>query len=284
MRDFLKRNLVIFALALILGTGSAVSIQPGLCLASPWKTLEQGLELATFQAGQKSKFGDSTVTVLRIDPDRYELKLINSARHGKKSRTAGRWCEEMGLLAAINASMYRQDHLTSTGLMKDSKYWNNRKLNPKDYNSMLAFNPVRPGIPKVRMLDLKCDDYKKEMKGYNTLIQNIRLLTCKGGNAWSKKPRYWSTTAVGLDHKGRILFIHCRSPYRVHDLINILKKLPLGLERGMYVEGGPEASLSIRAGEYKADLCGSFETGFNENDDNKVQWPIPNIIGVVRAK
>ncbi len=28
------------------------------------------------------------------------------------------------------------------------------------------------------------------------------------------------------------------------------------------------------------DLCGSDETGFNENDDNPRQWPLPNVLGV----
>jgi hypothetical protein len=49
----------------------------------------------------------------------------------------------------------------------------------------------------------------------------------------------------------------------------------------MHAEGGPEASLSIRAGDKKIDLCGSYETGFNENDLNGRQWPIPNVIGVI---
>ena len=35
----------------------------------------------------------------------------------------------------------------------------------------------------------------------------------------------------------------------------------------MHVEGGPEASLSVHAGGVDLDLNGSYETGFNENDD-----------------
>jgi len=48
----------------------------------------------------------------------------------------------------------------------------------------------------------------------------------------------------------------------------------------MHVEGGPEASLSIHTGELELDLSGSCETGFNANDLNHTQWPIPNVLGV----
>lgn len=50
----------------------------------------------------------------------------------------------------------------------------------------------------------------------------------------------------------------------------------------MHLEGGPEASLSLRAPGLHVDLAESYETGFMENDDNESQWPIPNVLGVVR--
>jgi len=52
----------------------------------------------------------------------------------------------------------------------------------------------------------------------------------------------------------------------------------------MHLEGGPEASLSIHADGVDLDLAGSYETGFWPDDSNVRQWPIPNVIGVMRAK
>jgi hypothetical protein len=54
----------------------------------------------------------------------------------------------------------------------------------------------------------------------------------------------------------------------------------LGVVRAQHLEGGPEASLSIRGAGAPIDLAGSYETGFNEADDNQHQWPLPNVIGV----
>jgi hypothetical protein len=65
------------------------------------------------------------------------------------------------------------------------------------------------------------------------------------------------------------------------DLNRILTRLPLEIVTAMHVEGGPEASLSIRAGEPHLHLSGSYETDFNQDDDNHQQWRIPNVIGVV---
>ncbi|HVT58535.1 MAG TPA: phosphodiester glycosidase family protein [Thermoanaerobaculia bacterium] len=94
-------------------------------------------------------------------------------------------------------------------------------------------------------------------------------------------PRAPATAAIGVDRAGRVLFIHSRSPYSVHDLIAQLQKLPIDLARAMYVEGGPEAQLYVRAGHDDLEFIGSYETGFIERDDNDHAWPVPNVVVVV---
>ncbi len=83
--------------------------------------------------------------------------------------------------------------------------------------------------------------------------------------------------------KRRALFIHARLAWDLHDFVEKLRKLTQGIERAMYLEGGPEASLSVRAGGASLDAVGSYETGFNENTDNARQWELPNVIGVTRT-
>ena len=85
-----------------------------------------------------------------------------------------------------------------------------------------------------------------------------------------------------MDRQGRVLFIHVRSPYTMHNLIDILLELPIGLRNAMYVEGGPEAQLYVRSGDFEAERVGSYETDFFENDLNDHAWPVPNVIGIVR--
>ncbi len=68
----------------------------------------------------------------------------------------------------------------------------------------------------------------------------------------------------------------------MHDFNAMLLSMPLDVAGAMHVEGGPEASLSIHTATVNLDLAGSYETGFNENDLNLVQWPVPNVLGVAR--
>ena len=44
----------------------------------------------------------------------------------------------------------------------------------------------------------------------------------------------------------------------------------------------PLALLLASSGNAAPAWNGSYETGFNENDDEAAQWPIPNVLGVAR--
>ena len=117
-------------------------------------------------------------------------------------------------------------------------------------------------------------------KKYATLVQSIRMISCTGKNVWKQQQRRWSTAAIGIDARDNILFIHVRSWYSTHDLINILKKLPLNISRAMYTEGGPQAQLYIKVGKKEFEFAGSYETGSNQNNDRVISWPLPNVVGI----
>lgn len=246
-----------------------------------WKKVDRGLYLGTFESPLKSRFGDSLVRVLRIDPKFYQFKLVNaSATTDKKNHTARIWSKKYNMVAAINSSMYQRDYLTSTSLMRTQGHINNPRLS-RD-KTVLAFGRKDKTVPKVMLIDRQCDDFDKLKQHYRTLVQSIRMFSCHGRNVWQQQARQWSTAAIGMDNKGRVLFIHVRSPYSTHDLINILMQLPIGLKGLMYVEGGPEAQLYVKGEGVEYEWFGSFETGFNENNKNAVAWPVPNVVGLVR--
>jgi len=137
-------------------------------------------------------------------------------------------------------------------------------------------------VPAAVMVDLDAPGAEAGLAAYGTVVQNLRLIRAPGRGVWGKQERRWSEAAVAADKSGRILFIFSRRPYAMQELNDKLLALPLGITAAMHVEGGPEASLSIHAGGVDLDLNGSFETGFNENDDERAQWPIPNLLAVPR--
>lgn len=255
---------------------AALVIYPG---ASPVLAQDKGLEILQFKSPQKSFLGDSKITVVRIDPKYYRFRLLCASEHGKKRRTAKDWGLEFQLVGAINAGMFQQDSITSTGFMKNFSHVNNPKANP-EYKSYLVFNPSAPGLPEIQLLDLQCDEVRALRPNYNTIIQNLRMISCQRKNVWSQQRKKFSMASLGIDGKGNILFIFTRSPYSGHDFINILLRLEIDIRRAMYLEGGPEASLWIKTAQKELRLFGSYETGFTEDDNNDSFWPIPNVIGI----
>ena len=248
-----------------------------------WQQLAKGLELGVFASPQRSESGDSLIRVLRIDPKHFRLRLLNaSAAKEGRPLTARQWCRQNGLVAAINASMYQTDHKTSVSLMRTKSHINNSRLS-KD-KTILAFDRQSPEVPRVKIIDRECEDFNLWKKKYATLVQSIRMVSCKGANVWSQQAKKWSTAAIGTDKQNRVLFIHVGSAYSTHDLINILLKLPIHIYRAMYCEGGPQAQLYIRQGNTEHEFVGSLDLNLNENINNPVFWPIPNVIGISTRK
>lgn len=246
-----------------------------------WRSLEPGLDLGEFPSPRRSERGDSIVRVVRADPRHFELRLMNASAKGQgRALTAREWCQRGGLAGAINASMYQADHRTSVSLMRTGSHTNNGRVS-KD-RAILAFDPRDSKVAPVTIIDRECDDFEALRGSYGTLVQSIRMLSCRGENVWSQQPRRWSAAAIGTDGLGRVLFVHVRSPYSVHDLIGILQELPLGLSRMLYAEGGPEAQLYVKSGAVEHEWVGGYESRGSEENDNRVAWPVPNVVGIAR--
>lgn len=275
-----------------------------------WKKLDHGLHFGKFKTRKKSKFGDSKISVLRINPRQYSLHLMLGSEVGKADKkaartelapvglvdlggvtesapqkvdkvvykTADQWAQDHDLVAVINAGMFEPDG-SGTGYLRNFRHASNSHVRG-DYNAIFAFNPRARGLPSAMLIDKRCDNYRSLMKKYSSLAQSIRMISCKGNNVWQQQRKWWSQAAVGMTKRGEVLFIHSRSPYSVHDFIDELLRLPLGIKNAMYLEGGPEASLYIRSKGFEFKGVGSYETGFNENNDNRRFWDIPNVIGI----
>jgi len=251
--------------------------------STAWKNLEPGLDFGIFKAPKKSAFGDSLIRVLRADTRLFALKLLNSsALTPPKRYSAKKWVNKNSLVAAINASMFQKNQVSSVSYMKTGKHVNSTWVS-KD-KTVLAFDPTEKNMPTVKIIDRECEDFTILRNQYETLIQSIRMVSCKGGNVWEPQNKMWSTAAIGIDHHGRVLFIHVRSPYSTHELINMLLQLPIDLKRAMYLEGGADAQLYINTGKVEHEFIGSYSTGSREHDENTFSRPVPNILGLVRLK
>jgi hypothetical protein len=238
-----------------------------------WKRIDDGLFLG--------EFNSKKITLIKIDPKHYSFKLLCASEKGNLRMTAKKWCQNHNLVSAINAGMYQTDRIKNVGYMRNFDHVNNPRLNTR-YKALLAFNPVEATLPEIQIIDMKCQDFEKLKDKYQTLIQGIRMVSCRQENVWEKQDRRWSTAAFGIDKNGNGLFIFAEDSYSVHDLTNILLSLPISLYNAMYLEGGPEATLFFSANGIEFEKIGSHETSSNEDNFPKIAHPIPNVIGIVK--
>ncbi|HRX51907.1 MAG TPA: phosphodiester glycosidase family protein [Candidatus Krumholzibacteria bacterium] len=243
--------------------------------AAQWRELAPGLDLAEFPAEEG---GPSAIRVVRADPVRWEPVLLCASAPGQGTlRSTGEWCEAEGLAAAVNASMYQKDYLTSTAHLRHDGHVNNSYVS-KD-NTVLLFDPLDDADPPLTLLDRTCEDLDAAAARYRTAVQGIRMVSCRGNNVWSPQDRRASVACLGVDGAGRLLLIHCRAELSVHDLTARLLALPLDLRRCQYAEGGKQAQLSVRAGGVSEDWTGRMRGIFGQ-DVSVSGWPVPNVVGI----
>ncbi|HTT17686.1 MAG TPA: phosphodiester glycosidase family protein [Candidatus Sulfotelmatobacter sp.] len=249
--------------------------------ASGWRTLAAGMEIREVETRKQSIVGDSKITVLRMDPSRWELEVIGVLQTGESAgHTAREWSQKAKYAAAINAGMFGTDSKTHLGYLRSRDQVYNGRVNA--YQSVMAFHPRESGkVPAFRIFDLDSPgvDLQTILADYTSAVQNLRLIKRPGINQWTKQSREWSEAAVGEDSEGRILFIYSRSPFSMHDLNQELLVAGIGLMAAQHMEGGPEAQLYVHVGETELEMFGSYETSFKENDQNSAAWPVPNVIG-----
>jgi hypothetical protein len=236
----------------------------------PWAPLRAGVEYAKVEIR-----AGAPLHIVRIDPKQATIVArAKSAGHGE-SVTAAEWSRRLGAVAVINAGMYETDYSTHTGLMWIGAHRNNARWVGK-YKSVLLLGP--PGVSMIR----DASALPADAGSWSAIVQNLRLIRGPGRNVWSKTEERWSEAAVAMDRSGRLLFLFCRTPLSMFELNQALLNAGLGITHAQHLEGGPEASLSVHGSGIDLDLNGSFETGFNENDASSAQYPLPNVLAVLR--
>jgi uncharacterized protein YigE (DUF2233 family) len=243
-----------------------------------WQHLQDGVAYAAVPFVERPSHGDGLLHVVRIDPRRARVLAFTSGSEDIRPQTAADWATQRKLAVVINAGMYEPDHLTHTGYFRVEGQTNSAQWLPS-YKSALLL-PGRAAEASAQIIDLDREDSSSLMKREGAVAQNLRLIRAPGINMWPQNQKRWSEAAIAMTKDGEILFLFSRSPLSMRDFNTKLLDLGLGVVRAMHAEGGPEASLSIHAGGIGLDLCGSYETGFVENDDNHHQWPLPNVFGI----
>ena len=265
---------------LVLTTILSMVLSPHVTLSedTSWRKVDEGLYIGEFAPPQALKADNSRVAIVKINPRFYSFKLLCASEHGKIKMTMKQGCQKHNLISAINAGMYQKDGIRNVGHMKNFSHINNPRLN-NTYKAVLAFNPIESTLPEIQIIDLKHQDFEKLRDKYQTLIQNIRMISCQQENVWRKQDKAWGLAVFGMDKSGNALFIFSESRYSGYDFANVLLSLPISIYNAMYLEGGPEANLYFSGNGIEFERIGR-PTSLNENDNLPVPRPVPNILGI----
>ncbi len=163
-----------------------------------WYQLEPGLFLGEFDAPTPARWGDSKITVLRINPKYFEANIYTASQFDQQRRTAKQWCDKLDLVAAINAGMYATDNLTAVGFLKTGDHVNNPSFHKK-HNSVFACQPKDKSVPPFQIIDIQYQNFKELKKKYSSFVQSIRMISTKQKNVWEKQPNAWSIAALGVN-------------------------------------------------------------------------------------
>jgi len=246
-----------------------------------WEKLAEGIEICEVDAPKKSHVNDSKLTIVRINPDKFDFFLFTATEHGKVSRTVNEWADSFNLEIVVNAGMYELSNgLINRGYMKNYDHCNNPTFNPT-YNSMIALNAKDSLDPDFAILDLKCDAWENVKSDYHCYAQGMRMIDCNGeALGWNKKNQSCSMLVAATDPEGNIYYVFTRSPYTHNEMISFLLSFPFELTNAIYIEGGPETSLYIKIGDKIIEKVGSYVSQTYPNDDNNHFWELPNVIGM----
>lgn len=281
IRKWILRNLFMIGVGIMFFSG----IRPVNIVVSDsveWKHLADGLDYAEIAGPHVSKISDSKVSILKINPGYYEFTLVVSTQFDSIQKTIKHWCDTMNLTAAINAGMYSlKDHISGSGFMQTYGHINNPVLKV-GFNALAVFNPKNKEVPAFQIVDMVNQDWKKIKNDYNSCFQSIRMIdNLHHGIYWQKKPLLrCSMSVLATDIKGNVLFIFSRSPYNANEYIDFMLKSPLNIQTAMYLEGGPEASLYVKADTTEIIKFGSYVSYSCPNDDNKELRRMPNVLGI----
>ena len=260
---------------------------PSMAQTIKWEKVDDGLFYAEIVAPLKSDINDSKITILKIDPSKYNFEIATASQNKCKPKPLSEWCTDKNLIAGVNATMFSlRNRSIANGYLRNYKHKNNGKLKG-GYGAMAVFNPKKgKTVPPFQIVDMCNTEWYKMEPDYNCFAQSIRMIDCNSQIVeWKVKPNMRSSmTVLAVDKEGNALFIFTRSPYTANQFSDMLLFLPLNIKSAMYLDGGPEASFYLCHNGFEICKSGCYVTDTYERDDNDHFWDIPNIIGISKKE
>ncbi|KIX15195.1 phosphodiester glycosidase family protein [Dethiosulfatarculus sandiegensis] len=250
MGSKLKKNFLILPIA------AWLAFSPGSALAKPdlsWQILRPGLSLSVIQASDTARTGSEDVILLKINPQVLGFRVL-AAPNGERGYDAGDWRKKTGALAVVNAGLFTPEKNYLGLLIKDGRRLSRLASRPA---GLFVAEPDDPSLPKARVLDMQYTALDIEHLPYRQAAQSIMLLDRFGNIRVRRTAHVANRTALAEDSSGNILVIITKGEHTLWEFADYLAKSGLDIREVMCMDGGPEAQLDLKVGDYTLTQYGS---------------------------
>ncbi len=243
--------------------------------APHWKTLQPGVEFGSLRGEPYCRRGSSNLALLRLDPSKVDLRVYHYSRQPDHAPlTLFQWQGRLGALAVFNAGQYYPD-FSYMGLLVSGGDVISGQPHPS-FHAALVSAPAAGGVG-ARVLDLERDSLDGRRPQWREVAQSFMLFDTRGMLRVRKSEQVANRTAVAEDRRGRIVVVTSEGGYTLWEFARLLKRAPLGLSHGMSMDGGHEAELCVRSGNFRYASFARWEDA--EHGEGAV--PLPAVIAVM---
>ena len=254
---FASLVLILAASPLLMGQAAKTSAE------SVWQKIDEGFEVMSMQLESQAYGTSSKLKILRINPDRFQVRVIDSRAFGVDRMGIKALARRAQALAAINGGFFLPDYQPLGILIVDGRQAN--PLRKADWGVFL----MQDNRPRI----IHTNEFHSEGSITQALQVGPRLVV--EGKEKIMKKQAARRSALGITYNRQIILLNTEDTDAYFQDLARLFRLP-GSEGGLEcrdalaLDGGGSAQMYVEFKSLNIDIPG--------------QWAVPNGIGVFKKE
>lgn len=247
-------------------------VKNGQCDSSSPK--KEGREILPGLEWMEWYYDSGDVCLVRVDPDLFIMRPFHFRDQGQtQPLTLKQWMDKTGANLIFNAGQYYPDYSYMGFLMSNGRIIRKR-MHPL-FQGMFVAEPFDVTGPRAKILDLAEDPFDPSVPGYMEAAQSFMLFDKHGAIRVRRTSNMAYRTVLAEQRDGKILIAVTRVPFTLWELAKALLDGPFPVKQAISMDGGDEAQIAIRAGDFSYAQASGMAARELENTK-----PLPTVIGL----
>jgi len=240
-----------------------------------WRSLGRGLSFAEIQVFREEEPVE-TLAVVKADPANNAFRVLH---HQPQSITD--WQKELGAPVVFNASYYCRNAQPCGLILSNGKPFGPRRNS--QMRGMFVAEPkgLSPDLPRATILDLTITPISLKTLPWTQGVQSYPLLLDHKGHIRVRNSnKSAQRTVIAIDRNGNILILNTSEAYfTLYDFALFLKASALEIDSALNLDGGTEAQLYIKTGDFETFSPSSWGSRLGNLLDQPRFW-LPTVVAV----